>query len=691
MKSYFLRYALLVVLTTLLLPSLSAQVPPNWEALKSVENICRIYPDRMEALFQAIDLDRDGLAPVKRAYDQGNLVQACRELLRYYRSGQTADFLRRDLPSISSKTISAADSIGQGIFTFYNQTDQVPQQADGRLNWAYDGPADDIEWAWGLNRHPFLGTLLEAYLETGNPRYAQTIDRFVKDWVISSLPYPAVKSSTAMWRGLEVSFRVKRWAEAFYGLIDSDHLSPATRLLLLSSIPEHAHYLRQFHAQGNWLTMELSALARAATAWPEFKPASEWLAYSKEMMTASLLEQVYPDGVQTELTAHYHRVALSNFDFFLKIFQQAEESLPDVYVQKIGDMWNYLAYSLRPSGTNPLNNDSDLRNYQEMIARVAREYDRPDWLFIATNGREGTAPEKASVLFPYAGQAILRNNWTEQAHWAFFDIGPWGSGHQHNDKLHLSVSAYGQDLLVDAGRFAYRGVLAEKFRPYARSSAGHNLMLIDRQGQAPGPKETAEALGEIHFKSTDHFDYAWGSFNQFQALEGTAEHTRSLTYLKDKFWIVVDRLRTDRPREVQVLWHWHPDCEVELQEKNKVSSKNQLGNLAIVPIGEQDWDLSFVKGQEEPQPQAWYSVEYNQATPNTASIYTTQADDKEAFVWLLLPSAGRSPMVRSRILYRLDDGVRVRVWTTEGRWDLFLPFADSAQVDIQFTPKFKRS
>src|SRR5690606_434884 len=139
-------------------------------------------------------------------------------------------------------------------------------------------------------------------------------------WVISSLPYPAMKSSTAMWRGLEVALRAKVWVGAFFALVNDDHLSPATQLLMLTSLPEHTHYMRNFHAPaGNWLTMEMSGLAMVATAWPEFKAAREWVAYAKKNMLEGLKDQVYPDGVQKELTSHYHHVALYNFDQFREI------------------------------------------------------------------------------------------------------------------------------------------------------------------------------------------------------------------------------------------------------------------------------------------------------------------------------------------------------------------------------------
>src|SRR5690606_31477637 len=105
-----------------------------------------------------------------------------------------------------------------------------------------------------------------------------------------------------------------------------------------------------------------------------------------------------------------------------------------------------------------------------------------------------------------------RSGYDAQAHWSFFDMGPWGSGHQHNDKLHISISAYGRDLLVDAGRFAYTGEVAQKFGAYARGSESHNLVLIDGNGQSPGPTLASAPLNESHTRITPLFDYASNSF-----------------------------------------------------------------------------------------------------------------------------------------------------------------------------------
>ena len=272
--------------------------------------------------------------------------------------------------------------------------------------------------------------------------------------------------------------------------------------------------------------MEISALATIAAYFPEYKASEEWMAYAIDTMTASMKDQVYPDGVQTELTSHYHNVSLSNFELFKEICDQARQPLPDYYNQTLEKMYSYIAHVVQPSGYRILNNDGDRGSDRDYILQGAKKFDHPEWEYIATNGESGTRPSDGpSYFYPWAGHFVSRSGFDAQAHWSFFDMGPWGSGHQHNDKLHISIAAYGRDLLVDAGRFAYTGAVAEKFRPYARSTAGHNTLLIDSKGQGPGPTHATEPLGKTDFKISADFDYASGSFDRF-----TDVSRRSKTY-----------------------------------------------------------------------------------------------------------------------------------------------------------------
>jgi hypothetical protein len=670
-----------LLLIFLLAISPGAFCQKSWQELTSVEDICAFAPEAMKTMLEQFDLNRPGMEKIKTAQNNGDLVTACRHLLDFYQNGNAASYLRRNLPAASNKTVAVADTILKNVFMIQNVRGQVPFLPDGHRDWHYKGPNNDREWAWLSNRHTQLATVFNTYMATGNPKYAQYIDTFLKDFILKSMPYPAVKSSNSVWRGLEVAARVKVWSRIYYGLLKSPHLSPATQLLLLSSLPDHAHYNRYFHSGNNWLTMEISALATFATNFPEYKKADEWLSYSIETMTESMKGQVYGDGTQTELTSHYHNVALANFELFKNICDRAKRPLPDFFNQTIVQMYDYIARAVRPDGYRILNNDGDRGSDRELLLGAAQKYNKPEWTYLASNGKSGSKPTLGpSYFFPWAGQLISRSGYDANAHWSFFDIGPWGSGHQHNDKLHISVSAFGRDFLVDAGRFAYTGEVADKFRPYARGSAGHNLILIDGKGQQPGPLLAQEPLDASHVKITPKFDYATNEFSKF-SIDGSASHTRSLMYVRGQFWVVVDRIRTDKPRQIETLWHWHPDCVVN-QDGNTVLTDNPMGNLAVIPVSKQKTAVRFVKGQEKPEIQGWYSPEYNVYMPNTTTFYSSDITGDQTFVWLLLPSEGKTPSVKTKIVSESEEEIKVEITTKSKTWNMTIPFYDSARAGV---------
>ncbi len=653
----------------------------KWQDITSVEDVCRSYPQEINKIFTSLDLDVTGLEKVKAAYSKGHVEEACQRLLDYYKYGNTANYLRVEQPLVTGDREALGDTILKNVFVIQGVRGQVPFEPDGHRNWNYRGPNNDVEWAWLSNRHPQIDSLFVIYLRTGNPDYAQYIDLFLRDFIIKSLPYPGKASATDIWRGLEVSFRAKVWPRIFYGLINSKYLSPATQLLMLSSLPDHAHYNRYFHKKStNWLTMEISGLATIAAAFPEMKHSEEWLDYALATMGRSMKEQVYADGVQTELTSHYHNGTLISFEELKDICDRTGKEVPDFYRRTLEQMYGYTAHTMRPDGFGLLNNDSDRDNNRELVLKGAQTFGRPDWAYIATNGRSGVKPEDGpSYFYPWAGHFVSRSGYDINAHWSFFDMGPWGTAHEHSDKLHLSISAYGRDLLVDAGRFAYSGKLYRKFRAYAIGSAGHNVLLIDHKGQNPGPPSVSAPIADNHIKIDVDFDYASDHFSDFK-VEGDVCHLRSLFYVRGEYWIVVDRVLTDRPRDISALWHWHPSCTV-VNEGREVKTKNAFGNLAITPVSDQLVNVELINGQEQPV-QGWYSSEYNKVEANTASCYSTTIIGDATLVWMLTPGGESIPDLSAQIVSETDTGVKVRVTSSDKTWVLNIPFNDSSQAEV---------
>lgn len=681
----------------------------KWEKIKTAEELWHTYPGQIHALFEALDLQQPSLAPIRSLLVDGDTLGGAERLLDYF-AGLDRSWVISALDSTSyPEPLGLASALLSDSVIIGRVAAGIPLEADGGWQWSYTGPEKDDEFGYSLNGHKYLPALLVAWEKTVNTDYVKVFDRVIKDWVIHH-PLPAEGDSIYMvldpslsidwrdigeveWRTLEAGRRLgSTWPQLFYAFQQEEAFSPAARLLFLSSIAEQAAYLRQYHKSGhNWTTMEMNGLALTALAFPEFKAAEDWANYALEVMSGEINRQVYPDGVQTEISTKTQWVALRRFESLAENFQKADRSISEAYLRRLEDMYNYLAYCMRPDGAQPLNNDSDREDLRPRVLKAAEKFNRGDWQWIATNGKKGTMPEtKTTIIFPWAGVHIMRNAWDEQAHWAFFDIGPYGTGHQHRDKLHLSITAFGKDLLVDGGRYTHQDYFSfdpAVWRGYFRSSFSHNVVLVDGKGQNAGPTRASAALveGRDYLRHSE-YDYAYGVFNDgYQGLEGKAVHTRSVLYLRDQYWLALDHFETDRLRNLQALWHYAPDCQVVLEGREAVSTNANESNLRIVPLGNIEWHAEIVAGQEKPFIQGWYSADYGVKVPNSTVVYSAKIDRSSAFAWLLIPAEGEVPEMdaqfqqeEEKMLFSIAEKGRAPIKIT-------LPLkGDLSKVDIKF-------
>ncbi len=640
---------------------------------RSVEWVCANKPDRVRALFDSLDLDRPGMATVKKAVLAKDYPAACTALIEYYRSAPTARWLRHDAVTPRERSWPDADAILADTVNFYGHRSRIRRTASGAIDWTYKGPDNAPEWRYSLNDLLHCNTLMAAYLDSGQPKYAERIDADIRDWILAN-PCPNKLDILGNWRGIETSARVQSWMQLFYGLQYCREFSPAARILMLSSLVDHAHQLMLFHHPGpaNWTIGELKGLAIVGSAWPEFEDATGWRYYAMEHLGNELADNVYPDGAEMELTSMYHRVTVESFSIAMSIFQDFGYAVPDSLSSGIERMWNYLAYTARPDGTAPENNDSDRQSIRDKVLAAADQFHRKDWIYIVTNGKDGKKPATPpSVTFPWAGQAIMRSGWDADAQWSFFDIGPYGTAHQHRDKLHLSVDAFGRALLVDSGRYSYDD---QRYRDYFTGAAAHNVILIDGGDQAPNAMRASAPVSTTEFGTTPTWDYARSIFDSgYNGVKGLAIHTRAVVYVHNEFWVVADRIETDRPRTIEALWHFAPDCHVRVDKRDVFTDDKDIGNLRIAPIGGITWHPTIVRGSTSPI-QGWYSAVYGTKVPNPTAVYSADLPGTTTFAWVLVPTRGPVPDVQTSIVSSRPERIEVRVQTRPGvSYDITIP------------------
>ncbi|MGM9509076.1 alginate lyase family protein [Larkinella sp. GY13] len=624
-------------------------------------------------------MDYPGLGNVRLAVSQKNWVKAAMNLLAYYQTNGSSAQLRVCSLATNPAALTEANASLQSVFTFQGITDTLPVNTANRLNWFHKGPNNDIEWAYFLNRMGYVESLQTAYCLTSDATYARAFNRLIIDWVVSN-PAPDTNWNTAPWRVLEVGLRLfGSWPTGFFGFQQATEFTPVARLLMLMSLHEHGAYVSKYHwVHHNHGVMELNGLTRLALCFPEFKQADEWYHHALTGMAEEFRFQSYPDGAMKELTNSYHWVVVRNFLAYLDLNKAYHKSIPKELEEIVKRMCDYMAYTARPDGYGLLNNDADLLNNHALLKPLLQTFPRPDWQYLLSHGKEGQRPAQTSMMFPWAGHFIMRNGWGEaegKDHFAFFDNGPWGTSHQHNDKLHLSVYANGRELLCDAGRMYYK---PDKWRQFVNLSASHNVIALDGRGQNNYVPEASKPLADSSYSIQPELDFSIGTYeggfedltphvppitSNETAKKITGRHTRAVIYLKNRYWIVVDQVQSDKPRTLTAYWHFNPACSVIAEGQSVLTNDSQKGNLRFMPVMAETWSVNLVKGRENPSVQGWYSERYNQRVAACCAEYSTKmAGTSATFAWILYPSADEKlPEITAQLLPAPAGAIRLKV------------------------------
>lgn len=647
-------------------------------------------------LFSILDLDRPGLERTKAAVTAGDLAGAKHEFAEYLR--------HRDKPvwSFDGRTRPQHASRPEGIDT--SEADRtlrrellsvsVYHKFDGEIDWTLN-PINYREWPWQLNRHAFWITLGTAYWETGDEKYAREFVYQMTDWV-KKCPVPdRSANSSETWRTIEAGIRTAyAWPESFYRFLTSPSFTDEAMITMVKSFVEHARYLSRWPTTGNWLTMEADGLMHIGVLFPEFKEAAEWRKTATDRLYAELDKQVYPDGAQIELTTGYHQVSLGNFLRAWEIAKKNEQPMPADYVARIERMFDYNLKAAMPDGALPGLNDASRTKIRPSLQNALNYFPaRKDFEWVATSGASGTRPAFDSISMPFAGHLVMRSGWENDDRYLLLDAGPFGYGHQHEDKLSFVLYAFGANLLVDAGNYPYD---SSENRRYVLSTRSHNTIMVDglEQSRRNLDKKTFVVEKPLPNKwiASPEFDYAAGVYSEGYGAkhETQVTHARHIFFVRPDYWMVTDFLTPadDKSHRYESLFHVDVPA-VKADETTKAArTENPDGaNLSIVPLADNGLKVSVVAGQEKPVFQGWIpmgGMSVYKVRPIPTPIYEREQSGPTSFLYAFYPTAkgAACPIVAVEPLkLQADPGVQATaaaIRFADGHVDYFLQAATAA-------------
>jgi hypothetical protein len=513
------------------------------------------------AFYQSLDLSLADLSDVARAVEAGDPQAAMTAYAQFLRNKDWGGALKPATVQTGSGTTPEGDAARRGDVRLLGHTHAYGDTIDWLGN-----PTAFSDWPLLLNRHMHWVDLGAAYRKTGNSVYVEAFSSQLLSWLEQAvMPDALVRTQAALiprarghrrpfapaWRSIEVGERLRAaWPRVLAEVLHSPALEDATLVRMAAAMVRQADFLIEFTGPDNWMYIEAEGLLTTAALFPEFPRARVWSDTAWSRVAEDLAENVYPDGAFHELTFWYQETVRSALVSMLSLAERVGLT-PDPSIEgTLERITEGIMNARMPGGRLPQVNDADTLSADWILRPAARRFNRPDFEYVASFGARGEAPAYTSVAMPYAGWAILRENWTPAANALFFEAGPFG-GHAHEDKLGFILYAYGQPMIIDTGRAAYGESPERRFNV---GPTAHSTVLFDGLGQSrrwwqdgrlnmtDGPAEgfafqdgetLAFASGAFGEKSEEFFHLADKGFKFVQ-------HRRHIVWFKPDRWLIVD-------------------------------------------------------------------------------------------------------------------------------------------------------
>lgn len=600
---------------------------------------------------------------------------------------ETAVYYRERFPAEALRSIEVADHAVEDRFKVVpsmlgNEYVGLGQPVDWCAN-----PCADPEFIWVLNRHYHFRDLGKAYLLTGNEAYVRTFQEQIRGWRAQN-PVPQEPSfeeavffqRKGPWRLLETGIRPQTWIFAYSCMKDSPSMEPDFARELAQGLEEHADYLCRYLGDPdiNHATMHMQGLFAIGLFLREHVRSIYWRRLAMERLELCLYRQIGGDGVQKELSTHYHNGSVTWFAVPYWWGKLAGYPFKPVYAQVLERMASFTAASIRPDGLSSPFADSDCNDYGlRYLTLLGHVLERPDyvaagrftdellWLAgpqavelsaTATTQNSNLEPAAESLYsYPDAGYRIFRN----EEHYLFFDAGPLGGAHGHADALHFEWFRSGRQILVDPGRFTYE---EGEWRRYFKGTLAHNTVTVDDADQTL-------------YLTSQHWDEAKAAevtlhrlFVEGKLLLIDASHDgymRQAMGVRHRRWlaldtspggplVVVDRLEGEGRHTFCQSFHLHPDWQpstleiqpglwsAEVQDRNADSPHTPDAPKTKTQAGHRFWwaasgDAGTLRVEQE---QGWMSVAYG--TKEALLVLRAKGSFTESvmLVTVCLPSGG---------------------------------------------------
>lgn len=564
--------------------------------------------------------------------------------------GRATDVAARS-PADAAAVIAAAASVLERRFTLFDHDpvafpgDQIDWNLDPRTGSCWPllpaGRIDhrkcpgDPKWIWELNRLQHLPWLAQAWLFTGDRRYADCALDQLDSWLDQN---PTGRGIA--WRGgFEAGVRALSVAVAFQGLRHAPGTTVARYRRVVTMLAQSAERSWQqrsrFSSANNHLVGEMSGIATVAILHPELASGARG-DRAMRVLAEEATRQILPDGAGAEQSSAYQIFCSELLLLPAALLRLRGDRPPGPVLDALRRGADYLRALAAEGEPLPRYGDDDggfvLRLHADPVPRLERHLAAvaavTDMLpeastDLAASWLAGPGPRVSAAPAPprdhYApdgGLVVLRRGERRLT----MDVGPLGylslAAHGHADALAVMLTVGGRELIGDPGTGSYYAEPA--FRDAFRGTRMHPTASVDDLDQSvPG----GAFLWVRHAVTTVRaVDLARGvieaEHDGYRRLAAPVGHRRYLVAPPE--WdavLVVDLFGGEGKHRVRTAWPLHPELGVRQHDTCHLVTRDGEPVLHVASAASAPARPYAVWGDENER-LGWWSHRFESRTPS---------------------------------------------------------------------------
>jgi len=462
----------------------------------------------------------------------------------------------------------------------------------------------DVKVSWELSRCHHLLWLGQAYLLSGDEKYAEEIVFQIDNWIDENPLMYSINWTCAM----DVAIRAINWLYAVNMIIDSKSMRASFTRKFTKSLYGHGFFIfrnleKNFPYSKNHYAADITGLLFIGQFFIDTGEGKKWWNFSLREFFSEIRTQVLPSGVHFERSTSYHRLMTELFFYPYLLLKRVGAAIPLDIKHRVQSMCDFILYYSRPDGSAPNIGDNDdgrllpfikydFDDHRYLLSLSSIEFSSPfykkyadglcvDAFFLMTANAAGrfnavcSTPYKiSSRLFPDAGFCIIRHEnfymfISNSELSGFQDVKRNLCGtHTHADLLSFELAIGDTTFIVDPGSYVYTASIKE--RNQFRGTSCHNTLTVDDLDQHK-LSENAFIISKpalpigLQYSEDENDVVVEGAHDGYTTLDSPVVHKREIRFDKNTLNCSIND-QLDFVGRHKFSWHFHFHPEISLTQ-----------------------------------------------------------------------------------------------------------------------------